>query len=56
MSRSVASQCVLLKNVQYRPGKESAQHGVAAKLAVQMNTKLGGVPWNVRIPVTVSFR
>ena len=44
---------MLLKNVQFRPGKESAQQGVAAKLAVQMNAKLGGVPWKVVIPMKV---
>ena len=51
----VASQCAQMKHVQCRPGREGAQYGVATKLAVQMNTKLGGVPWKVDIPMKVSY-
>ena len=46
IQRPVPSQCVLLKNIR----NEKRVMSVAAKIAVQVNCKIGGVPWMLRLP------
>ena len=36
-------------------GKPKGLMSVATKVAIQMNCKLGGEPWNVAIPLKVTF-
>ena len=48
VDRPVPTQVVLAKNLQ--PGK--SQMSIATKVAIQMNCKIGGIPWTVTIPLT----
>jgi aubergine-like protein len=47
VDRPVPSQVILAKSL--RPGK--AQKSIATKIAIQINCKIGGIPWTVKIPL-----
>lgn len=47
IDRPIPTQCILARNLN---GKGVAS--IATKVAVQLNCKLGGIPWSTSIPVT----
>ncbi|XP_058800453.1 WASH complex subunit 4-like [Phymastichus coffea] len=47
VDRPVPTQVVLAKSL--KPGK--SQMSIATKVAIQMNCKIGGIPWSVSIPL-----
>lgn len=47
----VPSQVVTHRIMDVRKVNVSKMRSVATKVAIQMNTKLGGLPWNVNIPL-----
>lgn len=47
VDRPVPTQVVLAKNL--KSGK--SQMSIATKIAIQMNCKIGGVPWSLSIPL-----
>lgn len=49
--KSILSQVVTAKVITPKHGKEQQLRSVALKVLVQMNAKLGGVPWNFVCPV-----
>ena len=46
IQRPVPSQCVLVKNIR----NERRAMSVATKIAIQINCKIGGVPWLMNLP------
>lgn len=47
VDRPVPTQVVLAKSLQAK-----SQMSIATKVAIQMNCKIGGIPWIVNIPLT----
>lgn len=47
----VPSQVVLSRTI----GRPKGLMTVATKVAIQLNCKLGGIPWALSIPVSIKF-
>lgn len=52
IGRSVATQVILTKTINPRPGKSANLMSVATKVAIQLNCKMGGAPWMLPVPLS----
>lgn len=51
VNNSIPTQVVVQKTMQPKKGNIGAVKSIATKVLIQMNCKLGGAPWMVKIPV-----
>lgn len=51
VDKAILSQVVTARTITPKQGKEQQLRSVALKVLVQMNAKLGGVPWNFVCPL-----
>lgn len=52
VERAVASQVVVQKTITPRGGDARGLMSVATKVAIQINCKLGGLPWMIDMPIS----
>lgn len=51
VDRALLSQVVTIRNITPKAGKENQLRSVASKILIQMNAKMGGIPWNFNCPI-----
>ncbi|XP_037037430.1 protein aubergine-like [Bradysia coprophila] len=53
LERAIPSQVIVVKRITPQPGRDrGSQLSVATKVIVQINSKLGGAPWMIEIPIS----
>lgn len=52
VNRAIPSQVIVQKTIQPKKGSMAGVKSIATKILLQINAKLGGTPWNIKMPLS----